>query len=202
MNKNFITTTEGESFPHVELWRCANIQYNQARQTSKGGLYFDMGAVVITFFAYEAYLNYVGERLDPGAWSDEKSFFNSKGYEGLDGKLKRLSEKCGNFKVDRGKRPYQTIRMVNKYRSTFTHGKICKYSNVKEHSADSEPDWWPKDSFDFISPDFAKLVLEDFEEFIEDIHAKFQPYTDDIFFKEKALGGISSFNHSVTNTIP
>jgi hypothetical protein len=127
MKKLAVTKTEGECFTHRVLWRCAEIQYEQARAVEKGSTFFDMAALIMAFFAYEAYINFIGDRVDPEAWSNEKIFFNSSDYKGLEGKLKRIAEKCGNFQIEKGNGPYQTIKKsVNFEKNLHT----AKYINT------------------------------------------------------------------------
>jgi hypothetical protein len=198
MEKLAVTKTEGECFTHRVLWRCAEIQYEQARAVEKGSKFFDMAALIMAFFAYEAYINVIGDRVDPEAWSNEKIFFNSSDYKGLEGKLKRIAEKCGNFQIEKGNGPYQTIKKISKFREKFTHGKIYKYNYEIKHHPDDEPNWWPKGTFDFISQDLVEKSLRDIEEFIEYVHIKIEPYVSDRWFKAKALSGPSSYQSSST----
>lgn len=199
MSKNAITVKEGESFAHKELWRCAEKQYEQARVSKRGGKYFDMAAMLMAYLSYEAYMNLIGDRLDPDAWADEKVFFNQKEYYGIEGKLKRIQEIAGNFGVDAGKRPYQTVKMLGKFRTELVHAKVNKYAETIKHHEDYEPDWWPNDSFPCVTEDNARKAMQDVEEFIEYVHEQVKPYIGDRWLKDKALKGLYGYASGSTS---
>jgi len=188
------TKKHGESFPHKELWQCANTLYEHGREVKKGGLYFDLATILMAYFTYEAYINIAGERLDPEAWKNEKCFFNQKDYYGIDGKLKRIKEICGNFEVDKSKEPYHTIRMAGKFRSTVVHAKTNKYEKSIEHYIEHDSSPWPEDCFPCVNEDNAKKVLVNTELFIKYLHEHIKPYLDDDdVFKDEALIGIMDY---------
>lgn len=184
-----ITTKEGEIFPHRYLWQCAKSHQEYAENIMNGRKSFDLSTMLLAYFTYEAYLNFVGDRFDPGVWNKEKEFFNQKDYYGIEGKLKRISEKAGNFELNKSRRPYQTIRLLVRFRSSVVHGKILKYNESIEHHKDHKPDLWPKDAFEFVTSNNASKAIQDVEEFIEYIHLEVKPYVKDIWFGDKALKG-------------
>jgi hypothetical protein len=71
-------------------------------------MYYQMAGMVMAYFTFEAYLNFVGSSVEPTAWKDERDFFSKGQYRGTQGKLKLLCEKY-QIKVDRDKRPYLTL---------------------------------------------------------------------------------------------
>lgn len=197
MKKIIETIKQGESFSHKELWECANILYEHGREVKKGGLYFDLATILMAYLTYEAYINFAGDRLDPETWRNEKDFFNQNDYFGIDGKLKRIQEICGNFAIDKSRRPYQTIRMAGKFRSTVVHAKTYKYKKSIEHCIGDEPSPWPEDCFSFVSEANAKKVLTDIESFIKYLHEQIKPYlVNDIWFQDEALTGVIDYSIS------
>ena len=193
-----ITKRSGESFPHRIIWRSALKLNEQARAEEKGSKYFDLSFMLMAYLAYEAYLNFVGDRLDPQAWSDEKAYFNTNEYRGTEGKLKRIIEKCPNLIVNKGVRPFQTIYKLYEFRDSLVHAKVMKYTDYQEHSNDEEPDFWPKSSYDFVTQEQAGIVLNDVEEFIEFLHKNIKENVNDNWFGDKALRGI--IGHASSST--
>lgn len=194
-----ITRKEGEAFPHRDLWQCAKVQYEHAQKVEKGRKSFDMAAVLMAYLTYEAYLNFVGARLDPKAWRNEKQFFSKNEYYGIEGKLKRIVELCGDFRVDKSRRPYQTIRELGKFRSSIVHAKVYKYDEPIEHHVDHEPNCWPRSAFSYVNIDTTRRVMADVEEFIEYLHSKIRPFVNDIWFGDKALKGPTGYALSSTS---
>ncbi|HEY9198044.1 MAG TPA: hypothetical protein VIR60_01680 [Gammaproteobacteria bacterium] len=196
-----ITEREGESFPHRILWRCVLAHYERARSIEKGSKHFDLTTMLMAYLTYEAYLNFVGDRLAPDLWAQEKSYFTTGKYAGLEGKLKKICELCDGLKVNKGARPYQTITMLSVFRDSVVHAKPYKYEDSMEHPVDREPDWWPRDSYDCVTEEQTSKVVEDVEKFIEFLHQKALPHIHDKMFGDKALKGVLGYASSSTSFV-
>src|SRR4030095_6767184 len=133
---------QGEGYTHIYLWNCAKALLNQPETKSHQDFYFTMAGMLIKYLAYEAYLNFVGIRLDPDAWKNEREFFSKDPYTGTAGKLKRISEKL-SIQVDRAQRPYQSIKALEKLRNYLAHGKPEIYAFVADVKDGEEPDMFP-----------------------------------------------------------
>jgi hypothetical protein len=145
--------------------------------------------MLMAYFAFEAYLNLAGPRVDPEAWKNEKEFFNKDPYRGTRGKLNRICEKIG-FKLESGKRPYQTIRELRRLRDFLAHGKLEAYAYEIEVQAGQQPDMFGGLTiYKWTSRENADRVLNDTGEFIEYLHAKIKEAlrADDLPFAGKAL---------------
>lgn len=193
-----ITNKSGESFPHRALWRCATVQLEQANILEKGRFYFDLSAVLMAYLAYEAYINFVGDRLDPETWKREKVYFNQPEYYGIEGKLKRIRELCGGFEIDSGRRPYQTVIELGRFRSSVVHAKTDRYKKTIEEHAKHEPDWWPESAFSSLNAKKAQRAIDDIELFIEHLHSQIKPFIADVWFGDKALRGPTGYATSST----
>ena len=143
----------------------------------------------MAYFAYEAYLNLVGPRIDAEAWKNERDFFSKPPYRGTQGKLQRICEKIG-IEVDRGKRPYQTIRDLGRLRDFLAHGKLDTYAFEMDVEKGKEPDMFHDlQIYNMVNRKNADRALKDTEEFIEYLHARITAKRkgDDSLFKGKAL---------------
>ncbi len=54
-----------------------------------------MVARVFAYHTVEAYLNYVGERIAPEIWADERNYFKNEPYRGALGKLRQVMDLVG-----------------------------------------------------------------------------------------------------------
>jgi hypothetical protein len=114
---------KGVVYPHEYLWRASSKSLAMAKTNDMEQYYLLLQSLLTAYLAFEAFINLLGECLDPDVWKNEKSFFNQKPYYGIEGKIKRLAEKLPNFIFEKGKRPYQTIKKVGKFRTLVVHGK-------------------------------------------------------------------------------
>jgi hypothetical protein len=180
----------GESFTHQYLWNCATTLLTQLETKSPKDMYFQMAGMVMAYFTYEAYLNFVGSRIEPTAWKEERKFFSKDPYRGTQGKLKLLCEKCG-IEVNRDKRPYVTVRELGRLRDYLAHGKPDRYALEVDVEEGKEPDMFGNlKIYDLITRERADRTLQDTEEFIEYLHAiisKRRKSSYDVAFIGRAL---------------
>src|SRR5688572_20133205 len=95
MSTRVQTTVEGERFIHKELWRVVERQLDHAKRIPSGAFYDHLVAMTFAFHTLEAYLNYVGEKLAPDIWKDERNYFRKEPFRGFDGKVRKVLELVG-----------------------------------------------------------------------------------------------------------
>ncbi len=118
---------KGSAYPHEYLWRASSRSLTMAETNDREQYYLLMQSLLTAYLAFEAFINFLGECLDPDAWRNEKTFFNQPSYYGIEGKIKRLAEKLPNFVFEKGQEPYQIIKKVGKFRTLLVHGKPYHY---------------------------------------------------------------------------
>jgi hypothetical protein len=195
-----ITKTEGENLTHRVLWQCALRQIEIARGTEKGRKYFDLTAMLMAYFAYEAYLNFAGSRVAATEWANERAYFRKPPYQGTEGKLQKIVDVCGLPPINRGARPYQSIAHLAELRDLIAHAKPERYELEVEHPADRErPMFGPYRLEKLVSIELAERTLADVEEFAEMIHKAVRHKVTDGWFGDSALRGLLGYaTHSST----
>jgi len=108
---------KGIAYPHEYLWRASSRSLTMAETNDREQYYLLMQSLLIAYLAFEAFINFLGECLDPDAWRNEKTLFNQRPYYGIEGKIKRLAERLPNFVFEKGQRPYQIIKKVGRFRT-------------------------------------------------------------------------------------
>jgi hypothetical protein len=151
-------------------------------------------SVVAQVFAYhtvEAYLNYVGERIAPEIWKDERNYFRNEPWRGAEGKLKRVLSLVGIL-WEPESRHLKSILELKEIRDLIAHGKAQKLQAAIVHSIETEP-LQPTSRLRGFVTDKIKLALliADVVEFLDDIqkHAKPMLKVDDVWFGDEALKG-------------
>ena len=167
--------------------------YALARKQPKGAKYPDMACCLMAYLAYEAYLNLLLDRLDPETWSNERRFFSQGEFRGTEGKVRWIAKLCGDFEINKGTCPYQTIQNLSGLRDRMVHAKPVTYSETTVHHEDTEPDWWPHAAYPEIDPDYAHRALEDVEAFMEYVHDKVKDRLKDPMLKAGALKGPAAY---------
>lgn len=184
------TTYSGTAYTHRELWRCCRVQLKSAKRRKRGRMSFDMSAMLMAYLTFEAYLNAVGADIAPETWKTEREKFSKGEYRGTLGKLKFLCELCNVPKIDKGKRPYTSVRHLQTLRHFLAHGKTDVFSGSQTHSADVEfPMWGHNRLRKLVSEELAQRCIKDMEAFIEGLHIHFKPRIQDVGLKPEALKG-------------
>ena len=188
------TTTEGERFLHKDLWRVVERQLDHAADTPKGAFYDDLVAMVFASHALEAYLNFVGGRIAPEVWKDEREFFRREPYRGFDGKVRKVLDLVALPEPNRDARPYSTVWLLKDLRDQIAHAKPVTFSSVVEHGADEEPSMLHSPLRDIVSRENAVRARDDIRQFIDIIHKAAIPKVNDIWFGEAAFGGTLQYS--------
>jgi hypothetical protein len=153
--------------------------------------------MVFAFHTVEAYLNYVGGKLAPEIWPNERKCFSKVPYCGFEGKLRKVMELVGlEWEVEAAKRPLQTILELKNLRDKIAHGKSEKLVGEVLHRND-ELSPFPvltKRSLVTLKEKLAP-VLPDVEEFLNLIQVRAQPMVKrDVWFRKEALRGPKTYS--------
>lgn len=183
------TTIEGERFVHKELWRVVLRQFEHAKKVPRGAFYDKLVAMTFTFHALEAYLNYVGEKLAPDIWKDERNYFKRTSYRGFDGRIRKVFELADLVEPSRDERPYKSVWLLKGLRDLMAHGKTEKIEIVFEHGADEDSPWsrTPLDSL--VTEENAAMARDDVYEIAQSIHDASRRKIDDVWFGKVPFGG-------------
>ena len=109
-----------------------------------------------------AFLNYVGERLCPDEWRNERAFFAGSEYRGTLGKLRLLLERAG-VAYDKGARPYQTIAELDRRRDALVHARHEVYDREVTFKHVSELKSTDPAIYDFADAAFLGRAFADAE---------------------------------------
>ncbi len=127
--RKFVEEGTVEDYLHRDVWRVVNRQLEYAKTNRTGALYDDLVAMVFSYHALEGYLNFVGAKLAPDLWKDEKKEFSDTG---IAGKLTAICDFCGIDVFEKSRRPYSTVIALKKLRDSMAHPKTQKTNHRKE----------------------------------------------------------------------
>jgi hypothetical protein len=192
------TLIEGERFLHKDLWRVVERQLEHAAGTPRGSFYDDLVAMVFALHALEAYLNFVGGRLAPDIWTNEREYFKREPYRGFEGKVRKVLELAALPEPGRDARPYSTVWFLKDLRDLIAHAKPFTFNSIVEHTVDVEPPL-NRTSFDaLVSRENAERARDDIKAFAEAIHAAARPKVNDLWFGEAPFGGTIQYSSGHT----
>lgn len=165
----------GEIYTHRLLWHTAQSLRDSATEDAETSPHELLGALLFVFFAFEAFLNYLGPLVVPEAWQDERRFFSrNEQYRGTLGKLHLLADRLA-VSFDKGTRPYQTLRALNEKRDFLAHPRP---ELVDEHIPYTDPSNVPRSKepelFGLADLSFLDRATADVESIGDSLQARAQ----------------------------
>ena len=191
------TAYEGEDLPHRLMWTIVAEQAEIAKTSARDWDRPSLVAMVFAFHAMEAYLNYVGIRLAPEIWTNEREHFRATGFRG---KLREVMERAG-LAWEPGKRPLQTVLRLEKLRNAIAHGRPERLSGKILHPDDTAPPY-PRFSLRSMFTPKSKMprAVSDVEQLANEIQvaAKRKLKVRDVWFRKEAFHGPLSYSSRET----
>lgn len=189
MSNQVVTSIEGEHFLYRTLWQVVVRQVEHAEANPKGAFYDHLVAMVFAFHTLEAYLNHVGQKLDPDTWKDERNFFRKEPYRGFDGKVRKVLDLVGIPEPLRDQKPYSSIWVLKDLRDLIAHAKTERIEATYHHRADQMAPFHTPYLTKSVAASASALVWQDVHDFIETVHRHARPLVTDVWFGSEALEG-------------
>ena len=141
-DKNVVIKRTREVITYAELWHISDHLLKSGQETPRGSALKFMASIVFTAFTLEAYLNHIGPKILP-CWNDIESLSPNK-------KLNIIAELL-KVEIAYGKRPWQTMKYLFRFRNDIAHGKstvIHEEEIVSLEKVDDEPFKFAKTSWE------------------------------------------------------
>lgn len=166
--RRFVEEASGEEYLHKAVWLVVKRQLTHAEAHPKGALLDHLVAMVFCSHALEGYANFLGEKVAPALWKDERERFAKTG---LGGKLDALHEVCGLPLLERGKRPWSTIRELKRLRDSIAHPRIRTTRTTTEYADGKEPPLFARSYLvEVVSQRKALRAMEDVKDIVDRLH--------------------------------
>ena len=122
---------EEELYSHESLWRSSTALAARLGKDLDDSHHLLIPALLTTFLAYEAFINFAGHVLLPNLWADEKKNFKGKGTEG---KLGAICRALPAFSWRKGESPYKKVHQLEAFRDLVAHGKVVvtRYKTIQQ----------------------------------------------------------------------
>lgn len=186
-----------EIYTHEYLWRIANLMLTEAKLSEKKAFYFLLSALLMYYMAFEAFINFSGYILFPAVWENEKNYFKGKG-DSIEAKISKLLEKLKDFDWQKGKRPYQNIKKLKKFRDVVAHGKVKAYQYEANSTDDGSHIRWEHDWDKFISQKEVEIFMYDIKAFCQSLLESMRNKSDHLHLNHDAFEGPLGFSTGQT----
>jgi hypothetical protein len=152
---------------YAVMRHASRVILENAEKDPEGSFYQVMASLIFTAFMMEAYLNHIGQRIFK-CWNDLERLSHKS-------KLNLIAEKLG-LVTNYGKRPYQTLSELFKFRDSIAHGKSVSLKSVNQtRIVDDTFDKYMREFLEtqwekYCTSENAKRALEDMETIIREVH--------------------------------
>jgi hypothetical protein len=200
VKRKFVQETESEEYLHLAAWAVVGRQFENSENQPGGSIYDDLVAMVFAFHAFEGYLNFIGDKIAPELWSNERKTFRGTG---ITEKLKVICERCSISAPNMGSRPYSTLSELKKLRDGMAHPKIYKAPPTKTELPESATRVvFPKILLEkLVSHERALRARDDVKQIADEIHAAALARFPHAGLGPRALDGVYSTHTTSTRLI-
>lgn len=169
------------TYNHRILWQAG--EKNLQLVTSSSG-----DAMFLFFVAFEGYLNWLGSRIAPEVWEEERQFFSCSPFQGTLGKYRFLAKLLCLPNPDPSQGPYQTAKDLLKLRDMVAHPKAEAGERVVKFKEEYFPPYYQSELEKKVSPDAAIRAKDHLEKLAEGLHRKAKQVYSSNIHESKAFG--------------
>jgi hypothetical protein len=179
-------SVEEEIYTHEYLWRSASMLLEKSEAEKAVSYHFLLPSLLMSFMAFEAFVNFCGFILLPELWAEEKKHFKGKGIEG---KLAVIVDKLPNFSWRKGEPPYQRIKQLEAFRDMVTHGKVITTQYIAEQKEDGSHFQFKHSWDSYLSVDAVKNARNDIKSFCQSLVVELRVASDHLHLNFDAFEG-------------
>lgn len=170
---------------YCDFWNTSRFLLENGKCDVRGSYYQFLGSLVFSAFAFEAFLNHIGENLF-SSWPELERKLSHRA------KLALIAERL-NFAVDYGRQPWQTVPKLFGFRDKVAHGKneMLRLEKVVPHDGRYE-----ELMHEFMFADWQKYANDrnasDVRKYLEKIMVKIHGLADiedDVLFSSGPQSG-------------
>jgi hypothetical protein len=189
-------TVEEEIYTHEYLWRSASRLLKTAEEEEEASYHLLLPSLLMSFMAFEAFVNFCGFVLLPELWKEEKKHFKGKGIEG---KLAVIVDKLPSFSWRKGEPPYQRIKQPEAFRDIVAHGKVIATQYVTEQKEDGSHFHFKHAWDSYLSIDAVKNAKADIQSFCQSLVIELRKASDHPHLHFKAFEGSLASGSSLSS---
>lgn len=179
-------SVEEEIYTHEYLWRSASMLLEKAEAEEEASYHFLLPSLLMSFMAFEAFVNFCGFVLLPELWAEEKKHLKGRGIEG---KLEVIVKRLPSFSWRKGEPPYKRIKNLETFRDIVAHGKVVATQYVAEQKEDGSHFRFKHAWDSYLSVDAVKNVRADIKSLCQSLVVELRKASDHLHLNFNAFEG-------------
>ncbi len=177
---------EEEIYTHEYLWRSASMLLEKAEAEEQVSYHFLLPALLMSFMAYEAFINFCGYILLPELWKEEKKHFKGKGVEG---KLEAIVRKLPAFSWRKCDTLYQRIKNLENFRDSVAHARVMATEYTTERKKNGIHFQFRHQWDSYLSVEAVKNARTDIKSFCQSLIIELRKKSDHLHLNYDAFEG-------------
>jgi hypothetical protein len=183
-----------ETYNHRILWATAQKNLAQSRESENDALYFALSAMLMMYFAFEGYLNWLGHLIAPEVWESEKNFFSKEPYQGTLGKYLFLSKVLVMELPDKSKGPFQTVKDLQQLRDKAVHPRVERGKKRVKFTEDKFPPSHRSWLSTKVSSQKRDKAEKNIQHLVNELHKAAKVHYPDVIDTSEPFVGILGFD--------
>jgi len=176
-----------ETYNHRILWGAAERNLRQATSPkNKDAKYFALGAMFLFFAAFEGYLNWLGTRIAPEVWVDERRFFSRSPFQGTLGKYQFLAKIL--HLPNPSQVPFRTANNLLKLRNMVAHPTAEAGERLVKSKDGYFPPHYQSELEKKVSPEAASRAKDHLKQLAEELHREAKQVYSSNIHESNAFG--------------
>lgn len=183
-----------EVYNHRILWATAQKNLAKSRESEDDALYFALSSMLMMYFSFEGYLNWLGHLIAPEVWEMERDFFKKPPYQGTLGKYLFLSKVLVLESPDKSKAPFQTVKDLQQLRDRAVHTRVETGNKEVRYSEGKFPPnhrSWLSTKVTTKKRDNAE---NDIQQLVSELHQAAKVHYPDIVLTSEPFGEMLGFS--------
>lgn len=154
-------------YTHEYLWRAAQSLHKHSAADEKN-FYYRLSSLIMTYLAFEAFVNFLGEVVCPEKWAIEKETFRGRG-DTIEAKISDIVFQLPGYEWRKGERPYQDIKKLKRFRDLVAHGKVVRAEYVTIANEDGVDFRWTHEWDEFTEPSAVATSMASVKAFCQSL---------------------------------
>lgn len=163
-----------ETYNHRILWGAALRNLLLATSSNKDTKFFALASMLLSILAFEGYLNWLGSRIAPEVWENERQLFSAGSSRGTLGKYRFLAKLLRLPTPDPSQGAFQTAKQLLKLRDKIVHPKTEAGERFVKFKEGHFPPRYQSELEKEVSPDAATRAKDHLEKLAEELHREAQ----------------------------
>lgn len=182
-----------EVYNHRILWSTACKNLKLALEVPGDQMFFSLASMLLFYFAFEGYLNWIGDLIVPEVWKKERDFFSREPYQGTLGKYLFLCRMLGLPLPEASQGAFQRVKELQQLRDMAVHPRAERGRRAVKLAEGYFPPIYRRRLEEKVSLRKAEHAKKDLNSLCDELHKAARQHYPDIVTETEPFSGAFGF---------